>query len=76
MTCSKSPANTLGLSKHDNTNNTSAADLKQIIIWLANNTVSKITGIMTCSKPTVNALSHANKTTPMVYTDNTGQIIM
>ena len=76
MTCSKSPANTLGLSKQDNTNDTSAADLKQIIIWLANNTVSKITEIMTCSKPTVNALNHANETIPMVYTDNTGQIIM
>ena len=55
MTCSKSPANELGLSKQDNTNDTYIADLEQIIIWLANNTVNKITEIMTCSKPTVNA---------------------
>ena len=55
MTCSKSPANALGLSKQDNTNNTCAVDLEQIIIWLANNTVNKITEIMTCSKSTVNA---------------------
>ena len=55
MTCSKSAANALGLSKQDNTNGTCAADLEQIIIWLANNTVNKITEIMTCSKSTVNA---------------------
>ena len=55
MTCSKSATNALGLSKQDNTNDTCAADLEQIIIWLANNTVNKITEIMTCSKPTVNA---------------------
>ena len=55
MTCSKSPANALGLSKQDNTNDTCAADLEQIIIWLANNTVNKITEIMTCSDSTVNA---------------------
>ena len=55
MTCSKSEANALALSKQDNTNNTCAADLEQIIIWLANNTVNKITEIMTCSKSTVNA---------------------
>ena len=55
MTCSNSPANTLGLSKQDHTNGTCAADLEQTIIWLANNTVNKITEIMTCSKPTVNA---------------------
>ena len=34
MTCSKSPANALVLSKQDNTNGTCAADLEQIIIWL------------------------------------------
>ena len=56
MTCSKSAANALGLSKQDNTNDTCAADLEQIIISLANNTVNKITKIMTCSKPTINAL--------------------
>ena len=55
MTCSKSAANALGLSKQNNTNNTCTADLEQIIIWLANNTVNKITERMTCSKSTVNA---------------------
>ena len=54
MTCSKSAANALGLSKQDNTNGTCAADVEQIIIWLANNTVNKITEIMTCSKSTAN----------------------
>ena len=52
MTCSKSSANALGLSKQDNTNGTSAADVEKIIIWLANNTVNKITEILTCSKST------------------------
>ena len=55
MTYLKSPANPVGLSKQDNTNDTCAADLEKIIIWLANNTLNKITEIMTCSKPTVNA---------------------
>ena len=55
MTCSKSEANALTLSKQDNTNNTCAADLEQIIIWLPNNTVNKITEIMNCSKSTINA---------------------
>ena len=55
MTCSKSPSNALGLSKQDNTNSTFAADVKQIIIWLANKTVNKITEIMTCSNSTANA---------------------
>ena len=55
MTCSKSVANALGLSKQDNTNGTCAADVEQIIIWLANNTVNKITEIMICSKSTANA---------------------
>ena len=50
--------------------------MDQIIIWLANNAVSNITEIMTCSKPTVMDRDHANETTPMVYTDDTGQIIM
>ena len=54
MTCSKSAANALGLSKQNNTNET-CADLEQIIIWLANNTVNKMTEPMTCSRPTVNA---------------------
>ena len=54
MTCSMSAANALGLSKQDNTNDTCAADLEQIIIWLSNNTVNKITEIMTCLKSTVN----------------------
>ena len=53
MTCSKSAANALGLSKQDNSNNTCAADLEQIIC-LANNTLNEITEIMTCSKSTVN----------------------
>ena len=43
MTCSKSAANALGLSKQDNTNGTCAADVEQIIIWLANNIVKNIT---------------------------------
>ena len=55
MTCSKSTANALGFYKQDNTNGTCAADMEQIIIWLANNTVNKITEIMTCSKSTANA---------------------
>ena len=55
MTCSKSVANAPGLSKQENTNDASAADMEQIIIWLAINTVNKITEIMTCSKATANA---------------------
>ena len=54
MTCSKSAANALGLSKQGNTNDTCAAELEQIIIWLANNKVNKITEIMTCSKSKLN----------------------
>ena len=50
MTCSKSAANALGFSKQDNANATCAADVEKIIIWLANNTVNKITDIVTCSK--------------------------
>ena len=56
MTCSKSAANVLELDKQDFTNDPCAADLEQIIIWLANNTLNKINEIMTCSKSTVNAL--------------------
>ena len=52
---SRSAANTLGLSKQVNTNGTWAADVKQIIIWLAKNIVNKITEIMTCSKSPANA---------------------
>ena len=55
MTCSKSAANALGLSKQDNTNGTCAADVEQIIIWVVKNTVNKITEIMTCAKSTANA---------------------
>ena len=55
MTCSKSAVNALGLSKQDNTNGTCAAEVKKIIIWLANIRVNKITEIMTCSKSTANA---------------------
>ena len=73
MICSKSAANALGLSKQDKTNGTCAAD---IIIWLANNTVNKITEIMTCSQSTASALGSCKQTTPMVYADDTGQIIM
>ena len=54
MTCSKWAVNALGLSKQDNTNSTCAADVEQIIIWSANNTVIKVTEIMTCSKSTAN----------------------
>ena len=55
MTCLKSAGNTLGLSKQDKTNGTCAADVEQIIIWLASNTINKITEIITCSKSTANA---------------------
>ena len=55
MTYSKLAANALGLSKQDNTNGACAVDVKKIMIWFANNTVSKITEIMTCSNSTVNA---------------------
>ena len=55
MTCSKAAANALGLSKEDNINSKCAADVKKIIIWLANNTVNKTTEIMTCLKSTGNA---------------------
>ena len=48
MTCSKSVANALELSYQYNTNDTCGADVEQIIIWLTNNTVNKITEIMTC----------------------------
>ena len=54
VTCSKSAANGLGLSKQDNSNGTCAADVVQIIIRLISNTVNKITEIMTCSKSTAN----------------------
>ena len=55
MTCSKPVVNALGLSKQDNTNDTFAADVEQIIIWLRNKTINKITEIMTGSNPTANA---------------------
>ena len=55
MTCSKSEANAQGLSKQGNTNGTCATYMEQIITWLANNTVNKITEITTCSKSTANA---------------------
>ena len=55
MTYSKAAANTLGLSKQDNTIDTCAAEVEQIIIWLAYNTVNKTTETMTCSKSTINA---------------------
>ena len=66
----KVAANALGLHKQNNTNGTCAADVKQIIIWLENNTVNKITKIMTPSKSTASASG------PMVYTDDTRQVIM
>ena len=47
MTCSKSEAIALGVSKQDNINGTCTANMEQIISWLANNTVNKITEIMT-----------------------------
>ena len=55
MTCLKTVANALGLTKQDNTKGTCSADVNQIIIWLAKNTVNKITEIMTCIKSTANA---------------------
>ena len=55
MTCSNPAANALRLSKQDNTNGTCAAEVEKIIIWLANNTVKKVTEIMNCSKSTANA---------------------
>ena len=42
----------LGLRKKPNTNGICPVDVEQIIIWLANNTVNKITEIMNCSKST------------------------
>ena len=56
MTCSKSAANAQGLSKQDKFNSTCAADMEQVIIWLANNTVNIVTKVMICSKSTANAL--------------------
>ena len=76
MTCSKSTVNAVRLCEQDNTNGTCAADMEQIIIWLANNTVNEINEIMTCSKSTANASDHANKTTLMEYANDTGQIII
>ena len=61
MTCSNSAANGLGLSKQDNINYTCAADLEQVIIWLSNNTVNKITEIMARSKSTVDALGSCKR---------------
>ena len=55
MTCSKSAANALGLSRQDKANGTYAAVMGQIITWLVNNTVNKITEIITCSTSTTNA---------------------
>ena len=54
-TCSTSAASALVLSNQDNIKGTCVADVEQIIIWLANNTVNKWTKIMTCSKLTANA---------------------
>ena len=76
MTCSKSAANALGLSKQDNTDDTYPAALEQIIIWLANNTVNKITETMTCSKSTANASGSCKRNDTDGVTVNTGQIIM
>ena len=61
MTCSKSTANVLGLSKQDNTNDICTADVEHSIIWLANNTANKITEIMICSKSTDNALGSSKR---------------
>ena len=61
MTCSKSEANALGLTRQDNTNGTCATDVEKIIIWLANNTVNKITEVTTCSKSTDNALGSSKR---------------
>ena len=61
MTCSKSAAYALELSKQDNTNGTCDADVEKIIIWLAHNTVNKTTEIMTCSKSTANALGSCKR---------------
>ena len=55
MICSKLAANALGLSKQNNISGICAADVEQIIIWSANNTINKITETMTCSKSTANA---------------------
>ena len=55
MICSEPAVDAQELSKQDNTSNTCATDLEQIIILLANITVNKITEIITCSKSTVNA---------------------
>ena len=81
MTCSET-ANTL-LMQRRQTGDTSAADMKQISIWLANKagqkqiTRKQIARTMTCSKSQQPMyLGHANETTPMVHADDTGQITM
>ena len=55
MTCSKSAANTLGLFKQNNTIDTCATDVKQIMIQFAINAVNEITETMTCLESTANA---------------------
>ena len=65
--------NVLELIKQDNTNAACVADMEKFIIWLANNTINKITEIMTCPKSN---WDHENKMTPMLYADDTGQTIM
>ena len=72
MTCSNSAANARGFSKQDNTNGTCATEVEKIIVWLANNTVNKITEIMTYSKSRASASDHANEATLMVYDDDIG----
>ena len=61
MTYSKSAANALELSKQDNTKGTCATDVEQIIIWLTNKTVNKITEVMICSNSTAHALGSCKR---------------
>ena len=42
MSCSNSPVDALGLRQLDNTNNTRAADVEQIIIRWGNNAINEV----------------------------------
>ena len=61
MTCSKSAASVLRLCKQGNSNTKCVTDVEQIIIWLANDAVNKITEIMACSKSTADGLGSCKR---------------
>ena len=60
--------------KGDKTSDKWAADMKQVSIWLANKARNKQPEQWPVQQPMYRI--HANETTPMVYADDTGQIIM